>query len=140
MLNAMNSYLLDTIHQAEKELKCVTKAKQHAILIAKKEKLVQSRKEKRVERQKELQTLLDKGDTEKANQLFERVTGKPYIEIHPVYKRTNSPRKTIRQKHIKKVIEKGGPLHPNVMPHTMVNVTTKKVKNEYRHLAKLPKQ
>jgi hypothetical protein len=129
MLEAFDFHTLNQIRQSEKEVNAVKKLQQHPILIEKKERLLQSRKEKIAEKRRQLEHFLQMGQTEQAKALFQQSTGENFIEIHPVYTRTNSPKQTLRQKHIRNIAGKGGPFHPSVLPNHVFNSHTKKVKN-----------
>ena len=69
--------------------------------------------------------------------LFLNDTDANYIQLEPMYTRKNVPTNILKQKQLKRIVEKGGPLHPNVLPRNMVNAKTKKVKNEFRPFAKV---
>lgn len=122
----------------ESVVKAVQKAKQHPALIEKKVQLLERKKARFEQRRKALQDLIDAGNMEKAKEQFQTDTGKEYVKIHPIFQKANSPRKTLKQKIQKKIHEMGGPVHPNILPKHIVNAKTKKVKDEFRHLVKLP--
>ena len=137
MLEAYNALMKKQLRYAEKEVKAVKHAKQHPVFIERKEALL-GRKQDRYQRQRvKLETLLASGNMEHAKMLFLNDTDTNYIQLEPIYTRKNSPKQTLKQKHQKAIVEKGGPIHPNLLPSHMVNKTTKKVKQEYRPFAKV---
>ena len=137
MLHAYNRWAEKRIAETHAELNAVSKAKQHEVFIQKKKKLLETRTQKIQEWRQELTDLLKSGDKEAAITLFKLRTDEDYVE--PVYLKKYSPRSTLKQKLQKSVAEKGGPVHPNILPRHIRNAT-KKAKNEFRGIARMSKK
>ena len=140
MLEAYNALMKHQLQHHESVVAAVKQAKQHPALVEKKAQLLERKKARYEQRRKVLQDSIDSGNMEKAKKQFQNDTDKEYVALQPVFRRHDSPRRTIKQKHQKKVLEMGGPVHPNILPNNVVNAKTKKVKNEFRHLTRLPMQ
>ena len=118
MLHAYNRWAEKRLQDTQKEINYVILAKRHESLILQKKKLLATRTRKIQEWRKELTDLLKAKDMEAAKSLYKIYTDEDFVEVHPVYKPKHSPRSTLRQKMQKRVIEKGGPIHPNLLPRT----------------------
>lgn len=140
MLEAYNRVVKAKLAETQQEVDAVKRAKQHPVFIAKKETLLKTRREKYQKKRKELDALLASGDFGPAKTLYRVVTEEEFADVQPVYKPKHSPRQTLRQKLQKGVAEKGGPVHPNILPQNMVNPSTKQVKPEFRTIARFPSE
>lgn len=129
MLHAYNRWAEKRLQDTQKEINYVILAKRHESQILQKKKLLATRKRKIQEWRKELVDLLEAKDIDAAKSLFKMYTDEDFVEVVPVYKKKHSPRSTLRQKMQKRVIEKGGPIHPNLLPR---NKTQKKRGNRKR--------
>ena len=136
ILEAYDTLMKLKLKELESHVEYVKKAKQHPALVERKEKLLERQQVRYSQRRAEIEKMIQSGNIEQAKLQFISDTGREYVAVVPVYTRKSSPRRTIKQKYLKSVFQKGGPVHPNILPKHMVNAKTKKIKGEYRYFAR----
>lgn len=140
MLEAYDYWMGKDIQRVESEIVAIRSFQQHPALASKRQGLLDRKREKYLQRRVVLEQLLKEGKLGEAKEQFERETGHDYVPIALSSAHSNSPKKTMRRRTQTRVMERGGPVHPNLLPSHMVNRrgNKKTVKNEHRYMARLP--
>jgi SOS response regulatory protein OraA/RecX len=107
------------ISEIDAVIEALTKAKRHVSQIEQRQAMRTRKQDRYEKRRKLLQDLLKAGKVDEAAEQFEQDTGSEYAPLKKLAKlkhkgKNNSPRFTVKHKMMKKVVAKGGPIHPNL--------------------------
>ena len=115
MLQAYNTHMKKEISEIDKAIEALIKAGRHVSQIEQR-RAARTRKQERYEkRRKQLEVLIKARRIEEADEQFEDDTGAPFVPPKLAGPKKHSPRTTIKHKMMKKVVLKGGPIHPNLL-------------------------